>query len=147
MLRRDRGHLVHDLILRSIPLTVAVDIGAARGDGLALTREVQPGARLDAIEINQDYAEHLIGKGFAVHHLGIERDTFPFPNRSVDAILANQTMEHVKELFWIFHEISRVLRDDGSLIIGVPHLASLHNRLLLMCGRQPRVRAKELWRE
>jgi hypothetical protein len=73
-------------------LTAAVDAGAARGDDLALTREVQPGARLDATEINQTYAGHLIGKAITVHNLDIGQDSFPFPNRSVDAILANQIM-------------------------------------------------------
>jgi SAM-dependent methyltransferase len=130
-------HHIRNFLHAAAPYHAILDIGAARGDDLALAREVQPDAQLDAIEINQEYAEHLVGKGIAVHNIDVERDTFPFPNKSVDVILANQIMEHVKELFWIFHEISRVLRDDGSLIMGVPNLASLHNRLLLMCGRQP----------
>jgi len=52
-------------------------------------------------------------------------------------IIANQILEHVKEIFWIWHEISRVLRIGGKLIIGIPNLASLHNRLLLLFGKQP----------
>jgi SAM-dependent methyltransferase len=35
------------------------------------------------------------------------------------------------------HEISRILKKGGNLIIGVPNLASLHNRLLLLLGEQP----------
>ena len=54
-------------------------------------------------------------------------------------IIANQVLEHTKEVFWIFHEISRVLTVRGHLIIGVPNLASLHNRVLLALGRQPTV--------
>jgi SAM-dependent methyltransferase len=49
----------------------------------------------------------------------------------------NQILEHTKEVFWIFHEISRVLKKGGKLIIGVPNLASFHNRVLLAVGKQP----------
>jgi hypothetical protein len=52
-------------------------------------------------------------------------------------VIANQILEHVKELFWIFHEATRVLRVGGHLIVGVPNLASLHNRVLLAVGKQP----------
>ncbi len=52
-------------------------------------------------------------------------------------MIANQVLEHTKELFWIFHETTRSLKEGGYFIIGVPNLASFHNRLLLAIGRQP----------
>jgi hypothetical protein len=33
--------------------------------------------------------------------------------------------------------VSPVLRGRGSLIVGVPDLASMHGRILLACGHQP----------
>jgi hypothetical protein len=51
--------------------------------------------------------------------------------------MANQILEHTKELFWILDQASRVLKVGGHLLIGVPNLASLHNRILLALGRQP----------
>ncbi len=55
----------------------------------------------------------------------------------MDAVILNQVLEHTKEIFWIAHEATRVLKPGGSLIVGVPNLASLHNRALLLLGRQP----------
>jgi hypothetical protein len=52
-------------------------------------------------------------------------------------VLSNQTFEHLKEVFWVLHEISRVLKVGGHLLVGVPNLASLHNRILLAAGQQP----------
>ena len=49
----------------------------------------------------------------------------------------NQVLEHIKEIFWVFHETTRILSIGGKVIIGVPNLASLHNRLLLLFGKQP----------
>ena len=55
----------------------------------------------------------------------------------MQVIIINQVLEHVKEIFWVWHEMTRVLKPGGSILVGVPNLASLHNRLLLAFGRQP----------
>jgi SAM-dependent methyltransferase len=83
------------------------------------------------------HADLLAGKGIQVHRLDIERERLPFEPESVDVVIANQILEHVKELFWVLHETARVLRVGGAMVVGVPNLASLHNRALLMLGRQP----------
>jgi len=67
----------------------------------------------------------------------MERESLPFAGDSFDVVMSNQTLEHVKEIFWIMHEISRTLKVNGHLIIGVPNLASFHNRFMLLLGRQP----------
>ena len=51
--------------------------------------------------------------------------------------MANQILEHTKEIFWILDQVSTVLKEGGHFLLGVPNLASLHNRLLLAFGRQP----------
>jgi len=119
------------------PIKIVLDIGAGWGSDLLLARTHNPSCELHAIEVNPEYQQGLKQKGIMVHPLNIEHDKFPFPNESVDVVIANQILEHVKEIFWIFHEATRVLRVGGHFIIGVPNLASLHNRLLLALGKQP----------
>jgi SAM-dependent methyltransferase len=118
-------------------LDAVLDIGAGGGDDLLLARARHPSSALHAVEVYPEYQQALRAKGITVHGLNIERDAIPLPDESVDVVIANQILEHVKEVFWVFHEATRVLRVGGSLIIGVPNLASLHNRLLLAIGRQP----------
>jgi SAM-dependent methyltransferase len=72
-----------------------------------------------------------------VASLNLETDEFPYSDEYFDIIVINQVLEHVKEFFWIVSEINRVLKNGGLLIIGVPNLASWHNRLLLLLGQQP----------
>lgn len=130
-------HHIRGFLRAAAPYRTVLDIGAGSGYDLALAREEQPEARLYAVEADRELVERLAAQGIEVHELNIEQDRFPFPDGSMDVVVANQILEHTKELFWIFHEVSRVLREGGSLIVGVPNLASLHNRLLLMLGRQP----------
>lgn len=120
-----------------VPYRVIIDLGAGHGDDLGIAHTVCPAARLIAIENHPPYATALQAAGAECHSLDIERDRLPLPDESADAVIANQVLEHTKDIFWIFHEATRVLRPGGCFIIGVPNLASLHNRVLLAAGRQP----------
>ena len=116
-----------------------MDIGAGEGKDIESARRACPAARAISIEGYAPYAKGLEERGFEVYKIDIERDRLPFDDDSVDVIIANQVLEHTKEVFWIFHEISRVLRVGAHVILGVPNLAALHNRILLALGRQPTV--------
>jgi SAM-dependent methyltransferase len=67
----------------------------------------------------------------------VERQKFPFESEFFDVVIANQIVEHTKDLFWIYSEISRVLKPQGYVLTGVPNLASFHNRIALLLGLQP----------
>lgn len=114
-----------------------VDLGAGTGRDLQTAKGLHPDAKVIAIEGGQEYARGLIDKVDDVHVLNIERDSLPFADASIDVFMANQVLEHTKEIFWIFHEITRSLKVGGHFLIGVPNIASFHNRLLLMFGRHP----------
>lgn len=114
-----------------------LDIGAGTGDDLMTVRNIHRDCELHAIECNAHYISDLSARGIIPHSIGLERDVFPFSGGYFDIVIANQILEHIKEIFWVFHEVSRILRVVGHLIVGVPNLASLHNRLLLLLGRHP----------
>jgi len=116
---------------------IVLDVGAGHGDDLLIAKKNNEKTELHGIEIYEPYSNELRKIGVTVYSLNIEKDKLPFSNQSVDVIIANQIMEHVKEVFWVLHEISRTLKIGGSLMIGVPNLASFHNRLLLLFGQQP----------
>ena len=114
-----------------------LDIGAGKGHDLLNSRVVDPSAELHGIEIYEPYMAELRHNNIIVHSLDIEHDIFPLADESFDIVIANQILEHVKDIYWVLHEISRVLKINGHLIVGVPNLASFHNRLLLLFGKQP----------
>ena len=75
--------------------------------------------------------------GIEVVSVNLERDRLPFPDNEFDIVLCNQVLEHIKELFWMTSELARVCKLEGRLVLGVPNLGSLHNRIALLLGRQP----------
>ena len=130
-------HLIKGFLNKKTSDGLILDLGAGHGDDLIIAKEECPNASLFAIEVYQKYAEELREKNIEVYSVNIERERLPLNDKCVDVVIANQILEHTKELFWIFHEVTRVLDVGGRFVIGVPNLASFHNRLLLLLGRQP----------
>lgn len=69
--------------------------------------------------------------------MNIEAAEFPAPDDHFDVVVWNRDLVTVKNILPVLRETRRVLRPGGLLIIAVPNLAALHNRLLLLAGRQP----------
>lgn len=114
-----------------------LDLDAGGGDDLMLCKEKFPRAKLYAVESFPPYAKKLSDMGINVFPLNIEHDALPFEDESIDVIIINQVLEHTKDIYWVLHECSRVLKRGGALIVGTPNLAAWHNRLILSLGIQP----------
>jgi len=54
--------------------------------------------------------------------VNIEAEPLPLENESVELVIANQVLEHTKEIYWINHEIFRTLKVGGHLYLGVPNV-------------------------
>jgi SAM-dependent methyltransferase len=116
-----------------------LDVGCGAGHDLLSIKKVLPNIKIKLYGI--DYQEKITPeareKGIDIRILDIERNRLPFDNNVFDLVIANQIFEYTKEIFWILSECSRVLRTGGYFIVGVPNMAALHNRFLLLIGKQP----------
>ena len=89
---------------------------------------------VDSYKPNTENLEQI---GINTYKVNIERETLPFQDIFFDIVIVNQIIEHAKYIFFIFSEISRILRIGGVVIVGFPNLAAFHNRILLLLGKQP----------
>jgi SAM-dependent methyltransferase len=89
------------------------------------------------IEIFEPQARAAETRGIEVARADLENGSFPWPDGHMDAVVCNQVFEHLKNIWLPISEIYRVLAPGGWLILSVPNLGSLHNRVLMAFGRQP----------
>lgn len=128
---------IYEFLQTVSPFDSVVDIGAGRGQDLSAAKELNPNAILTGLDSNAERVQGLKEQGFNVFLMEIEKENYPFASESVDVFIANQVLEHTKEIYWIFHEVTRCLRVGGHFIVGIPNIASLHNRFLFLFGVQP----------
>lgn len=116
-----------------------LDIGCGNGDDLSNIQKniFNKSIELYGIEVYKSYKMKAEYKNIMFSLLDIERQKLPFPDLFFDFVIANQVLEHTKEIFFICSEVARVLKFNGYFLVGVPNLASLHNRFLLMFAKQP----------
>src|SRR5215469_13536551 len=131
-------HIVPGLLVEacaSIRAPKILDVGAGFGDDLFQAKKIMESTpEFYAIETLPAAVSHLRKMGFSVASIDIERDRLPFSSEYFDAVLCNQVLEHTKEIFWVISEFARVTKIGGRIILGVPNLGSLHNRLALLFG-------------
>ncbi len=130
-------HVIDEMLARLPGVHLACDLGVGQGQDLRLVSGRFPAARLIGIDCVETNRQLLRQHGIELRVFNLERGVFPFDDASVDLFIANQLFEHVKELFWVSHQVALKLRVGGHIIIGVPNIGALHNRLTFLCGMQP----------
>ncbi|MGE5680937.1 MAG: class I SAM-dependent methyltransferase [Bacillota bacterium] len=131
------GRHILDQFARQLHVEKCVDLGCGRGDDLSIVKNIHPEAECFGIDFGDWNLERLNNLGVKVIKTDIEKDQLPFGNESLDLVVANQILEHTKEIFWINHEIFRCLKVGGYFYLGVPNILSLHNRILGLAGIHP----------
>ncbi len=138
----EEGHRIDEAVLRLLDSVKHVDslldIGCADGSKTMAYAELAGVAAeaIKGVEGQEKYRMQAADK-FEAFPLDIEKEKLPFEDESFGLVVCNQVLEHLKNIFLPLSEMDRVLKVKGYLLIGIPNLAALHNRFLLMFGRQP----------
>jgi len=74
---------------------------------------------------------------FDVKKINLENGNLPFNDYNFDLVLCNQVLEHIKNYKHVIDEIIRVTKNKGYILLGIPNLAHLINRIYLLFGIQP----------
>lgn len=130
---------IRDLLVRAnLDITNMVDIGCGDGSRAVCWSKALgiPRDRLAGSDAHQPYVD-ASRNHFECMCVNIEWQPLPFEPESVDLVVCNQVLEHVKDIYFVLDEIYRVTKTGKFVLISVPNLASLHSRLLLALGRQP----------
>jgi len=132
-----------DAALRLLsPGTRLLDVGCGDGDLLLAAKgmfEEVYGVDISSVRLKR--AREKASKrpdGDKIHLLLHDvEEGLPFPDGFFDAITCIAVLEHLVNPPYVLSEMNRVLKRGGRLIIQVPNIAFLPNRLRLLLGKLP----------
>ena len=142
-----------DLRHRRIELSVSVQIARAvrdRAPSGARILQIQPHQGRETLLLRdqvdradrpvvydrQDARDAEARAGTRFEPVDLE-SAFPAADGAFDIVVWNRELVTLKNAVPALREARRVLSPGGFLVLAVPNLAALHNRALLLAGRQP----------
>ncbi len=134
--RETHGRHIIKKVTQNISPKSCLDIGAGKGVDLSIVKKYSFNCELNALDFRLRN-QNLIDLGANIFKIDLEKEDLPFEDNSLDFIIANQVLEHVKEIYWINHQIFKKLKIGGYFLLGVPNLLALHNRILSLLGFHP----------
>jgi len=114
-----------------------LDVGCWDGGHTVDYGEACQAIRLFGVEVCEEKACIAEKKSITVARCNLEQPCFPWADASMDIVVCNQVLEHLKNIFAVMDEIARVIKPGGILVASVPNLGSLHSRIMLLLGLQP----------
>ncbi len=110
-----------------------LDVGCAGGELGRLLRE--RGHHVTGIELVPEMAERARCHLDRVVTADVERDGFPFPPSSFDALVFADVLEHLVDPWRVLGEAVTVLADDGVVVASIPNVQNLDVLRRLLRGR------------
>jgi methionine biosynthesis protein MetW len=114
-----------------------LDVGCWNGYLLERIREAGLYKDLYGVDIVPEGIETVRAKGFQAQVVDLNRDPLPFPDEYFDGVTMLAVLEHIFDPYAVIREVQRVLCPGGEMVIDVPNVASLTNRIRILFGRLP----------
>src|ERR1041385_6660665 len=110
-------------ILADLPRGALLDVPA--GEGALAGRLIDAGFEVRCCDL---YPEIFRLDGVDIHHGNLDAD-LPFGDRSFDYVTCLEGLEHIENPQQAMREFARVLKPGGHLIVSVPNILNIEERL------------------
>ncbi len=125
-LLNQRASVVQKIICGGIKCSALdiLDLGSGEGGTSALFAESNNVISFDLSLVRLRRQKENFSNYFLING---RAETLPFRNSSFDLIILQDVIEHMTDPVLFVHELSRVLRNDGSIYLSTPNRNSLFN--------------------
>lgn len=146
-----QAHLISDCPIRKWPRNRVEAIVAVEGTGESII-DIGCGDGSLLYQYRNRYSQ-LIGLEFSAERLrqaeanlarlkftpvqGSAENMIQLADNSVDRIITADVIEHIPDVYAASHEMFRVLKPGGWLVINTPNIAFIKKRVVLALGRFP----------
>lgn len=113
-----------------------IDVGPFAGV-LAAQVIAQGGKEIFGMDAHEGALRLAARRGVLPVLADIEEDGIGCPDASFDAAIMGDVLGYILDPDYVISELHRVLKPGAALILSVPNLASLGNRLLALFGHAP----------
>ncbi|MEM2131444.1 MAG: class I SAM-dependent methyltransferase [Candidatus Woesearchaeota archaeon] len=101
-----------------------LDIGV--GNREKTKRYVELGFEVYGVDV---HLEEGIDLDIEIKFIDINKDNFPFQNNFFDVVVCTEVFEHLEDYHNSLKEISRIIKKNGLLIVSMPNVSSLLQRI------------------
>ena len=119
-------------------LPVILDVGCSSGAMLRSMKERFPKATVIGSDCIPEHLESLAGELTGTPILQFDVVKCPLPDASVDAVVMLNVLEHIENDTGAIHQVMRILKPGGILVLEVPagpSLYDVYDKYLLHCRR------------
>ncbi|SRR6266567_816760 len=122
---------VSSLWLDAKPRQRVLDIGC--GAGAVSGELVRRGHEVHGVDLQEKAIQRACSRGVRARVADLN-EPLPFEDKSFDAVLACDIVEHVYDPLALLKEVRRVVSDDGYAILIIPHHFDLVQRVRMLFG-------------
>jgi len=127
---------IENFLIKFIDNHTALDFGAARGDYAMRLKDKNIG--VDCVEIDTDFIESLVTKGFKTY------SSLSYVDQKYHRIYSLDVIEHIENDAQILKELYNTLSEDGKILIYVPAFNCLYSALDKYAGHYRRYKKSTL---